>query len=106
MEQKIIIPRQKSLYSSFPTMTSDNKNLYIFYRQAKTDEDFVHGYYGKVNSLKIDQQALLDAMQSDQDKIFSLGEHKTVFSSTMQNEIDAIVSKLDKNLYTLVTRQY
>lgn len=106
MKQKIIIPRQKNLYSSFPTMTTDDKNLYIFYRQAKTDEDFVHGYYGKVNCFKIEQQAFLEAMRSDKQTIFSLGKHETVFSSTKQNEIDAIVSKLDKNLYTLVTRQY
>lgn len=106
MKQKIIIPRQNNLYSSFPTMTTDDKNLYIFYRRAKTDEDFVHGYYGKVNVFKIERQTFLKAMQSDEPMIFSHGEHETVFSSTKQNEIDAIVSKLDKNLYSLVTRQY
>lgn len=106
MYKKTIIPRQQQTYSSFPTFITHGDDLYLFYRQGKTDKTFVHGYKGIVNCWKISKKRLIDAFNSDQSIIFDKGLHTTIFENRELNELDSIVSKLDDNFYSLVTRMY
>lgn len=105
--KKTIIPRSDHTYSSFPTYTEYENKIYLFYRQGKTSEQFVHGYEGKVKMLTFEKTELISSMKSEQKIDFQkLGKEQTIFSNTEKNELDSIVTKLGENLYSLVTRLY
>jgi hypothetical protein len=96
---KTIVKEDRDLYSSFPTMSICKDYLVVFYRQGVVDPKNPHGFFGKVKSLKLKLSELEKFF--DQNSPIDIQE-STIFES--QNELDAIVSKLSDNLYTLGTR--
>ncbi len=96
---KTIVEENAQLYSSFPTMTTFNDTLCIFYRQGINDKYNPHGFYGKVKSIKIPIDYLEEFFSNN--TLFKI-EEKVVFDS--ENELDAIVSKIDDKLYALASR--
>ncbi|OSS42966.1 hypothetical protein DESAMIL20_74 [Desulfurella amilsii] len=99
MITKTIVKEELRLYSSFPTMSICRDYLAIFYRQGVVDHTNPHGFYGKVQCIKIKLSELERFF--DQNNPINIQESQ-LFES--QNELDAIVSKLNDNLYTLGTR--
>lgn len=107
MFKKTIVPRKPNTYSSFPTFSEYKNEIYLFFRQGKTSKQFVHGYEGTVNVLTFDKQLFINLLKSDEPVSFQeMGKEQKIFSNTEENELDSIVSKLEDNLYTLVTRLY
>ncbi len=98
---RTIIEEDTQLYSSFPTMTIFNDALCIFYRQGINDKYNPHGFSGKVKSIKIPLGYLKEFFDNN---ITLKIEEKVVFDS--ENELDAIVSKIDDRLYTLASRLF
>ncbi len=97
MITKTIVSENPKLYSSFPTMVTCKDYLFIFYRQGVVNKLQPHGFSGKVKCIKLPLDKL--------DKFFNNNisiQDRVIFES--QNELDAIVSKLDSDLYTLGTR--
>ncbi|SDC20401.1 hypothetical protein SAMN05660835_00444 [Desulfurella multipotens] len=99
MITKTIVNENPVIYSSFPTMTTYKDYLVIFFRQGLVDKSNPHGFHGKVKCIKIKLTDLKKLF--DQNCSLNIQE-ELVFES--QNELDAIVSKLSDNLYTLGTR--
>lgn len=98
---KTIVEEKKQLYSSFPTMSVCKDYLAIFYRQGVVDTKNPHGFCGKVKCIKV--------KLSDLENFFNKNnpiniQENIVFES--QNELDAIVSQLNDNLYTLGCRVF
>ncbi|MBM7866147.1 hypothetical protein GTO89_05685 [Heliobacterium gestii] len=103
--RKTLVPRQRNRYSAFPTFTEHRDRVYIFYRQGVTSARQCHGVDGTVRCLRLDKGEFLERMHADRGEGFvDVGEDKVVFRS--ENEIDAIVSRLDEDLFTLCTRTY
>ncbi|WLR50561.1 sialidase family protein [Bacillus tianshenii] len=106
MKKKTIIPRKPFTYSSFPTITMHNDDVFLYYRQGRTSRSFVHGYEGSVKRWKINKNRLIENFENDRLIVHDRGYETTTFENRNENELDAIVSKLDDNLYSLVTRCY
>lgn len=105
MFTKTIIPRIPGLYSSFPTMVTDENNLYIYYRQGKADPSQVHGLDGRVRHFEISKELLMEKLSDPEDLLYSWGiDQELDFHS--DNELDSICSNLGEGLYSLATRNY
>jgi hypothetical protein len=102
---RTLIPQLCKVYSSFPTFTEHRGKIFVFYRQALKNSERCHGFDGMVKCFEIETKVLLDAIRApDCGDLHSYGQERLAFGSG--NEFDAIVSKLDKNLYSLATRSY
>ncbi|ABZ84317.1 hypothetical protein HM1_1747 [Heliomicrobium modesticaldum Ice1] len=105
IERRTLVPRQRNIYSAFPTFTEYRDRIYIFYRQGVTSARQCHGVDGTVRCLQLDKGEFLERMHHETEEGFlDAGEEEVVFRS--ENEIDAIVSRLDEDLFTLCTRIY
>ncbi|MZP29874.1 hypothetical protein GTO91_09185 [Heliobacterium undosum] len=103
--RRTLVPRQRNLYSAFPTFTEYRDKIYVFYRQGVTSARQCHGVDGAVRCLQLDKGEFLERMRHESEEGFlDAGEDDVVFRS--ENEIDAIVSRLDEDLFTLCTRTY
>ncbi len=102
---KTLIPQQKDTYSSFPTITRCQDKFYVFYRQGTKNTGRCHGLMGTVRCYTIPVTQLWAELNSCKEIIYDPARDQALpFSS--ENELDAIVSHLDDNLYSLVTRTY
>jgi len=105
--RKTVIPRREKTYSSFPTLATNGDRVYVFFRQGRTSNRQCHGVDGVVKCFEIEKEVLLRALGDDRvTSLFDLGRETTVFGSAGANEIDAIVSRPQENVYTLATRLY
>ncbi|MFD1736763.1 hypothetical protein ACFSCX_09305 [Bacillus salitolerans] len=104
MIKKTIIPRKQNTYSSFPTLTTFEDQIFLFYRQGTSYKRQMHGLRGRVNSWSIKKEILTNLFNTQHHTIYNKGYERTVFQSNGQNELDSIVSKINNNLYSLTTR--
>lgn len=102
---KTIIPQRPGVYASFPTLITHGTDVYMFYRQGRTDPSQVHGLDGKVRCLRVPTANLLSSLASpvDDEPFYGID---TELPFTSPNELDAIASRLGSNLYALATRTY
>jgi len=100
---KTIVGRQRDRYAAFPTFTYDDHNIYLFYRQGTRGEPATHGRKGRVIRCVLDRKVFLDAFRDDTD-LSLLGEEQVLFAQ--DNEMDAIVSKLEQGTWALATRTF
>ncbi|MTV49644.1 hypothetical protein GJ688_11725 [Heliobacillus mobilis] len=123
------MPRRKNVYSSFPTFVEHKGKLYIYYRQGTKDKRQCHGMDGVVREIILEKEEFFHQLKDRSLRLtsgnsFSRWISKTrrrvkayrdsdeswescgtvVFSS--ENELDAIVSRLDENRFSLCTRTY
>ncbi|MBF0343090.1 MAG: exo-alpha-sialidase [Nitrospirae bacterium] len=103
---KTIIPQMGNTYSSFPSVVEYNNYLYFYYRQGVKDSYQCHGLNGKVRCLRIEKACLLGRFRDDDDSRpqLEMGEDFCVFDG--ENELDAIVCRLESELFTLCSRVY
>ncbi|KJU87489.1 hypothetical protein MBAV_000303 [Candidatus Magnetobacterium bavaricum] len=102
---KTVIARRDNVYSSFPTMVEHDGDVYIYYRQAKKSTYQCHGFHGKVRCLRVNKAELLNHFAGDNYiSILQPDEDFCVFDG--ENELDAIVCRLQDNLFTLCSRLY
>ena len=103
MVKRVVVERRRGVYSAFPTFVVHRGYLYLYYRQGHTSDAQVHGLHGVVKRLKV---GIDEYLQAHQEPFFEplslLGEEKAVFNA--DNELDAIVAKLEDNLFSLCTR--
>lgn len=105
MPIRTLIPHRKDRYSAFPTFVEYDDKLFVFYRQGIKSDYQCHGLEGIVKCAIIEKKKLLHAFDSDSDESdLHLDEDFIVFAGN--NELDAIVSRLDENLFSLATRTY
>jgi hypothetical protein len=103
--KKIIIPQRDNIYSSFPTFTEYDNKIFIFFRQAIKNKKQCHGIKGKVKCFEIEKELFLNCFDDkESETLYSLGNESVVFEEG--NEFDAIVSRLDNNIFSLATRYY
>ncbi len=102
---KTIIPQRPGVYASFPTLITHGTDVYMFYRQGRTDPSQVHGLNGKVRCLRIPTANLLASLTASVDEAL-LPKTDTELPFAGPNELDAIASRLDDNLFALGTRTY
>ena len=101
----ILVPHRKGIYSSFPTFAEYKGDLFIYYRQGRTNVTYVHGLNGRVLRLKIKISDLEETIEGKSDvPLWELAEKRVVFNA--ENELDSIVSKLEDNLFSLCTRNH
>lgn len=97
---KTVISQRENIYSSFPTFTEFDNSIYIFYREATS-----HVFGGKVKCFKIEKELFINAFGDDNIKsLYNSGEEYTVFEGANENE--ALISKLEGNVFSLATRTY
>lgn len=99
----VIVSKQKNTYSSFPTAVIDNNNISIFFRQGEVQSKQPHGYYGKVIKMSYPLDEFLELSENPKNSN-SKPKKQTIFQG--DNEIDAIASKLEEDVFTLGTREY
>ncbi len=105
MKIKTLVPQIKDTYSSFPTFTEHDGKIFVFYRQSVKSDIQCHGIEGKVRCFEIDKELFLKMFENDNEAdLYSFGKDYTVFES--ENEIDAIVSRLGENTFSLCTRTF
>lgn len=104
MKIKTLVPHFDNTYSSFPTFTEYEDRIFVFYRQGITSDYQCHGIRGKVRCFEIEKEILMNMPDGKEDSLYSYGKDYTVFEN--ENEIDAVVSKLDDNVYSLCTRKF
>ena len=98
-----LLPQREGIYASFPTFVEHNGRIYIYYREGKRSVYQVHGLFGKVKRMLFDKKDFLKILHGENTlPPWEVADIKTVFSE--ENELDAIVSKIDDNLYSLCTR--
>ncbi|HBR18387.1 MAG TPA: hypothetical protein DD725_12475 [Deltaproteobacteria bacterium] len=103
--KKIIIPQKENTYSSFPTFTEYDDKIFIFYRQAVKNNKQCHGIKGKVKCFEIEKELFLKCFENKKSEtLYNYGNESIVFKEG--NEFDAIVSRLDTNIFSLATRTY
>ena len=95
-----LVPYRKGVYASFPTFVEHNGYVYIYYREGRKSVYQVHGLFGKVKRIKVSSSEFIKMLEGEPAGEFDV---RVVFSDN-DNELDAIVSKLDDNLYSLCTR--
>ncbi len=102
---KTIIPQIEGVYSSFPTFTEYDSRIFVFYRQGFKSDMQCHGIAGKVKCFEIEKDLFGKVFDDEKlETLYELGKDYIVFESN--NEIDAIVSRLDENVFSLGTRGY
>ncbi len=100
---RTVVPREAGTYSAFPTAVVYKGNIYLYYRRGRTSSAQVHGLNGIVKRIKIATKEYLKAhLEPCEEPLVRLGDEKTVFAAG--NELDAIVGKLEENLFSLCTR--
>ncbi len=105
MITKTLVPQINGTYSSFPTFTEHGGKIFVFYRQSAKSDIQCHGIHGKVKCFEIEKDLFLNMFRDDKEEnLYAFGKDYTVFES--ENEMDAIVSRLDDNVYSLCTRKY
>lgn len=107
--KKIIIPRKSNTYLSFPTFTSHQGEIFIFYREGYINDSQIkgsHGTRGKIKCFRLDQELFINSfnIEDKTETLYDSGTESVLFSKG--NEFDAIVSKLDNDKFTLATRTY
>ncbi len=105
MKFMTVIPRGKDRYAAFPTFTEFDNKIYIFYREGIKSDFQCHGLYGKVKCFIVEKSVVRNLLNSEEeDAVYRFGKEFVLFEG--ENELDAIVSRPEKNLYTLATRSY
>jgi hypothetical protein len=100
MTVKTLIPQMKDTYTSFPTFMEHENRICVFYRQGSG-----HVLGGKVKCFEMDKGIFLKAFHNREwENLYNLGKDYVVFED--ENENEALVSRLDENLYSLATRTY
>ena len=100
-----LLPQREDVYASFPTFVEHNNKIYIYYREGKSSVYQVHGLFGKVKRMIFDKSDFLKILRGECTvPPWEAADIKVVFSE--ENELDAIVSRLDHNLYSLCTRNF
>ena len=102
---KTIVGRQSDRYAAFPTFTHDAQHIYLFYRQGQRGDPCTHGRKGRVIRRVIDKSVFLKAFrEGSETDLTVMGEERVLFDQ--DNEMDAIVSKLNDNTWALATRTF
>ncbi len=102
---RTVIPEEDDIYSSFPSFVEYNGKILIFYRQARRSSRQAHGTGGVVRCLEIEKETFVQAFAAESEQpLRDFGSDSLVFES--ENELDAIVSRVEEDLYTLATRTY
>jgi len=102
---KTIVPRRKDSYASFPTFACDEDRLVLFYRAGRKGNPATHGSAGRVMRMVFDRDAFLRAMiDPDLEDLSGLAEAETIFAD--DNEMDAIVTRMEDGVWTLATRTF
>ncbi len=105
MKTKTVVPQMENTYSSFPTLTEHDGRLFVFYRQGLKSDNQMHGIQGKVKCFEIDKEICLNQFdENGRECLYDLGNDYQVFEG--ENEIDAVVSRLESNLFSLCTRKH
>ncbi len=105
MITKTLVPQIKDSYSSFPTFTEHDNRIFVFYRQGIKSDAQIHGVHGRVKCFEIDKGLCLNQFENNKiESLYELGKDYTIFEG--KNEIDAIVSRLEDNVFSLSTRIY
>ncbi len=100
-----LLPQREGVYASFPTFVEHNGKIYIYYREGKSSVYQVHGLFGKVKRMLFDKSDFIKILRGEHtDAPWNIADVKVVFSE--ENELDAIVSKLEDNLYSICTRNF
>lgn len=102
---KTIIPQRFGAYASFPTLITHGEDVCMFYRLGRSDNSQVHGLDGKVRCWRISTADLLSGLASSEDE-GPLPGTDTELPFAGPNELDAVASRLDDNLFALGTRTY
>jgi len=97
-----LVSSKKNIYSSFPTVVVHKNEISLFFRQGKLKAKTPHGYYGKVKKNTYNLEEFLSFFKKE--NYIPKKNEKVVFEG--DNELDAIVSKLEDNLFSLGTREY
>jgi hypothetical protein len=105
MTIKTLVPQIKNTYSSFPTFTEHDNKIFVFYRQGIKSNLQCHGVQGKVKCFEIEKGLFLNLFKDDKGEcLYDFGKDYIVFEG--ENEIDAIVSKLEEDVFSLCTRRF
>lgn len=103
IEREVLVPWEEKAYSAFPTFVTCGDALFVYYRKGVTHSDGGHGKRGRVHSLRINKRSFLRDFGQIQ-PLNQLGEDEVVFEDG--NEMDAIVSQLAPDRFSLATRNY
>ncbi|MDQ7032944.1 MAG: hypothetical protein Q9M37_09575 [Desulfonauticus sp.] len=102
MRPVVLTPHKDGIYSSFPTFVTYKDKVYLFYREGIRNFRQVHGLFGKVKRMMFNENDFINLLQGKSINISS--SEDIIFAD--ENELDAIVSKLEDNLFALCTRVY
>ncbi len=96
-----LVPYRDGVYSSFPTVVTHRGKVYVYYRQGVRSVYQVHGLFGKVKMLVVEEGDFLRVLAGEL-SAKDVASERVVFAE--ENELDAIVSQLEDGLFSLCTR--
>ena len=104
MFKKCLIKQRNSYYLAFPSFITVGGWFHLFFRETETLKIGTHGGYGVVKRWSVPIQDLVAHLKSVSDYVLEGLEPETVFKN--DNEMDAIVSQLETDLFCLATRTF